>query len=479
MLIYLVRQVGGILQIIYYFEYILRFVRCKKGECKMELSLRNPAMRNSTKRQYRGDCDDDDDDQGVDSTSSSMRNDNPEALILIRYLLKLLMDIDKHFDTFSIILMNGKSLTVPIVKNVTKIDDKISIMIRPINNIDFSLSIHAGSQQEIMDFVKKADNYSLTGHDYPVIITPCMRIPNLMFNRNANLLSMYFTIERFEADSIAIPLALQSDAYKEVISRAMKFHNYCGRTYTDGDIYPKKLGMLLHGPPGTGKTSIIKQIAKLTGRSIVNFVPHMTRSSDVERIIRLMVDPKVSHFDYTKLIFVIEEADNCSCFQKPEYKGGYVSDSDDDDDHFRGRRRHKSHKEDKITKEQRAQMELSTILTLFEGIQELNGAIIIMTTNNEEKIHDAIKRPGRIEGGKRNFIGKLPGSHVVNYFHQRFGCFPRYKSVIYEHSFTLAEVISWFDGDVSAHEVDKNIESSLMNFIDIPKISSHCLEGET
>ena len=76
------------------------------------------------------------------------------------------------------------------------------------------------------------------------------------------------------------------DEKEKLLGLLKHFVNRTGKYAVQG--YPHKFGSLLHGPPGTGKTSLIKALAQHTGRSIVN-VP-LARITTNQELMDIMFD---------------------------------------------------------------------------------------------------------------------------------------------------------------------------------------------
>lgn len=99
----------------------------------------------------------------------------------------------------------------------------------------------------------------------------------------------------------------------KILSLLDHFANKTGKYAVEG--FPHKLGLLLHGPPGTGKTSLIKAVAHYTGRSIVN-VPLSKISTNTE-LMSIFHDKSYAiqgssmsiRMDFKDVIFVMEDVD--------------------------------------------------------------------------------------------------------------------------------------------------------------------------
>ena len=120
-----------------------------------------------------------------------------------------------------------------------------------------------------------------------------------------------------------------------------------------------KRGYLLHGPPGNGKTSMIRALANHLGKSIA-----FVRGSS---LCITAVRQLIARAGSDKLI-VIEDIDRSSAAtdEKPDGLLGKES-------------------------------TLQDVLNLMDGVQGGNGQIIITTANHPERLDPAFLRPGRID----------------------------------------------------------------------------------
>lgn len=163
------------------------------------------------------------------------------------------------------------------------------------------------------------------------------------------------SIPKREMNSIFIP----KETKKELLKTLDSFVN--NESFYKERGIPYQLGILLEGPPGTGKTSLIKAIASYINKNISTISP--THLYNLPRSLGSFKDSS---------IMVIEDIDTSTITNNRKE----ILSEEETDFSFSS---------------------LSDVLNSIDGILSIHGRVLIMTTNHYEKLDKALIRPGRVD----------------------------------------------------------------------------------
>ncbi|KNC84621.1 hypothetical protein SARC_03151 [Sphaeroforma arctica JP610] len=197
--------------------------------------------------------------------------------------------------------------------------------------------------------------------------------------------------------------------------------------------YPKRLTLLLHGSPGTGKTSLIKALAQHSQRHIISIpLARITTNQELmdvmfDQCYTIKQDDLPMKLKFKQVVFVIEDIDCASKIgfarnSKTDESGSTKSNIDETVSTLSdliSSNGPKTKRESMFTSGNDA-LNLAGLLNVLDGIVDCVDRIVIMTTNHPENLDPALIRPGRVNLNiDLGFIRDIESFEMIEHF---FAC---------------------------------------------------------
>ncbi|MCP3680329.1 MAG: AAA family ATPase [Gammaproteobacteria bacterium] len=186
---------------------------------------------------------------------------------------------------------------------------------------------------------------------------------------------------------------------------------------------PYTMGFMFYGDPGCGKTSTIKAIANHTQRHIVS-VP-LNKIKTAKELLNVFYNVKMNHKDIPlhKRLYVLEDIDAADL---KEVVGERSKEKEEENE---AREEAKEAVFDMnllnlikssspIGKFEANKLTLASLLEVLDGVMEMDGRMLIITTNYPEKLDKALIRPGRIDLKVK--FGPCTTDNIVKMFEHYF-----------------------------------------------------------
>jgi len=189
---------------------------------------------------------------------------------------------------------------------------------------------------------------------------------------------------------------------------------------------PYTMGFMFYGDPGCGKTSTIKAIANHTQRHIVSIPLNKIRTA--KELLNIFYNVRMNYKDIPlhQRLYVLEDIDAADLKNVVGERGDKENDKTEDNN---------STKEDKEDSgidmnllnmlkgssawdKKSSRLTLASLLEVLDGVMEMDGRMLIITTNYPEKLDKALIRPGRID--MKVHFGPMTSKNIMEMFEYYF-----------------------------------------------------------